>query len=50
MGEVDDVQDAVDQRQPDGHEDIDAAGQQPVQDAGQEDRGIGHASAGPRVS
>ena len=40
MGEVDDVKHAVDQRQSDGDEHIDAAGQQPVQDAGEEDLGI----------
>ena len=44
MGEVDDVQHAVDQRQADGDQHIDAAGQQAVQHAGEDDLRIEHAS------
>src|SRR5207344_3099365 len=40
MGEVDDVQDAVDQGETYGDQHIDAAGEQPVQDAGEDDLGI----------
>ena len=42
MGEVDDVQHAVDQRQPDGDQHIDSAGQKAVQDAREEKGGIEH--------
>ena len=42
MGEVDDVQHAVDQRQADGDQHIDAAGQQAVQHAGEDDLRIEH--------
>ena len=45
MGEVDDVQDAVDQRQADGDQHIDAAGQQAVQHAGEDDLRIEHATS-----
>ncbi len=42
MGEIDDVQHAVDQRQPDGDKDVNAAGQKAVQDAREEEGGIEH--------
>src|SRR5262249_50787877 len=37
MGEIDDVQDAIDQRQPKRDEPIHRAGQEPVEDGGNED-------------
>ncbi len=42
MGEVDDVQHAVDQREADGDQNVDAAGQKAVQDARDEKGGIEH--------
>ena len=42
--EIDDVQDAVDQRQPERYEPIDRAGQEPVEDGGNEDDRRQHAA------
>ena len=42
MGEVDDVQHAVDERQPDRDQRVDRAGHQPVQHGGEEDVGGEH--------
>ena len=44
MGEVDDVQHAVDQRQSQRHQRIDRAGHQSVEDRGEQDEGREHAA------
>ena len=42
MGEIDDVQHAVDQRQRDRHQRVDRAGEQAVDDGGKDDLGREH--------
>ncbi len=37
MGEIDDVQDAVDERQSERHERVDGAGQEPIENGGKND-------------
>ena len=47
MGEIDDVEDAVDQREPERHQRVDGAGEQAVEDRGNEDGGGEHGGAFP---